>query len=139
MADLKQELAQIQGRLAALKKDCLAKMGEHGGDAVINAGSAVARKLKARPARKLGGHFGKAMSLDFAEGGIMSSVGQDGLLLVWDTWKGCRKAQPITLSSGRISFSRERHRGASRSTVTGHHDEPNDGSHAWLAGAAHAA
>ena len=55
MADLKQELAQIQGRLAALKKDCLAKMGEHGGDAVINAGSAVARKLKARPARKLGG------------------------------------------------------------------------------------
>jgi guanine nucleotide-binding protein G(I)/G(S)/G(T) subunit beta-1 len=99
MADLKQELAQIQGRLAALKKDCLAKMGEHGGDAVINAGSAVARKLKARPARKLGGHFGKAMSLDFAEGGIMSSVGQDGLLLVWDTWKGCRKAQPITLSS----------------------------------------
>ena len=48
MADLKQELAQIQGRLAALKKDCLAKMGEHGGDAVINAGSAVARKLKAR-------------------------------------------------------------------------------------------
>ena len=32
MADLKQELAQIQGRLAALKTDCLAKMGEDGGD-----------------------------------------------------------------------------------------------------------
>ena len=97
MAELKQELAHIQGRLADLKKDCLAKMGEHAGDAIIKAGSAVARRLK--PARKLGGHFGKAMSLDFARGGVMASVGQDGLMLVWDTWKGCRKVRPITLPS----------------------------------------
>lgn len=97
MADLKADLKAVTEKLADLKKQCLEKSATSKGEVAISPSGTPSKMTKAR---SLGGHFGKAMCVKFASrDGIMTSCGQDGLILLWDTWKGIRMTTPTTLPS----------------------------------------